>query len=193
MLADQLSQYRIILASKSPRRKELITELGINFEIQIFDTDESFPVNMSVIDIPTFLAKKKAQPFEQLISENTLVITADTIVHIDGKILGKPVDYNDAFSMLKLLSGKWHQVATGVNILSYHKQVSFTSVTNVLFKELSDEEIDYYIINYKPYDKAGAYGIQEWIGYIAVEQIEGSYFNVMGLPVQQLYEELCKF
>lgn len=193
MLADKLSKYRIILASKSPRRKELITELGLNFEILAFDTDESFPEDMPLNEIPAFLAEQKAQPFVKTIDDKTLVITADTIVHTDSIILGKPIDYDDAFRMLKLLSGKWHQVVTGVCILTINKKVSFTSLTNVQFKELTDEEIDFYIANYKPFDKAGAYGIQEWIGYIAVEQIEGSYFNVIGLPVQQLYEELCKF
>jgi len=193
MLANKLSKYHIILASKSPRRKELMAELGLDFEILTFDTDESFPEDMPVKEIPAYLAEQKAQPFIHTVDDNTLVITADTIVHIDGAILGKPSDYNDAFRMLKLLSGKWHQVVTGVCILTKSKKVQFTSLTNVQFKELTDEEIDFYISTYKPYDKAGAYGIQEWIGYIAVEQIEGSYFNVIGLPVQQLYEELCKF
>jgi septum formation protein len=193
MLSDKLNQYRLILASKSPRRRELITELGLTFEIITSDSDESFPDDMPVFDVPGYLAEQKALPFENRIDDNTLVITADTIVYIDGKILGKPVDDKDAFTMLRLLSGKWHQVATGVCLLTKTKKVSFTSRTSVLFKELTDEEINFYVTNYKPFDKAGAYGIQEWIGYVAVEQIQGSYFNVMGLPVQQLYEELCKF
>jgi septum formation protein len=192
MLANKLSNYKIILASKSPRRKELIEELGLHFEVLAFDTDESFPPDMPVSEVPVFLAEQKAAPFEGRVDNKSLVITADTIVHIDGKILGKPANYDDAFRMLRLLSGKWHQVTTGVCILTKEKRKSFSAVTRVLFKELTDEEIDFYISNYKPFDKAGAYGIQEWIGFIAVEQIEGSYFNVMGLPVQQLYEELCQ-
>jgi len=193
MLAKRLSIYKIILASKSPRRKELIEELGLHFEVLAFDTDESFSTDMPVSEVPVFLAEQKAVPFEGRLDDKSLVITADTIVHIDGEILGKPIDYDDAFRMLRLLSGKWHQVATGVCILTREKRKSFSAITRVLFKELTDEEIDYYISNYQPYDKAGAYGIQEWIGFIAVEQIEGSYFNVMGLPVQQLYEELSLF
>lgn len=193
MLADLLSNYRIILASKSPRRKELIKELGLHFEVHAFDTDESFPADMPVNEVPLFLAEQKAIPFESGLDNKSLVITADTIVYIDGQVLGKPANHDDAFRMLRLLSGKWHQVATGVCILTQEKRRSFSAITNVLFKELTDEEIEFYISNYKPYDKAGAYGIQEWIGFIAVEQIEGSYFNVMGLPVQQLYEELCQF
>jgi len=193
MLSEKLKGYHIILASKSPRRKELLTELGLCFEVQTFDTDESFPVIMPVNEVSIFLAEQKAHPFESSIDDEMLVITADTIVHIEGEILGKPANYEDAFRMLSLLSGKWHQVATGVCILTKQKKVSFTSQTSVLFKHLTNEEIDYYITNYKPYDKAGAYGIQEWIGFIAVEQIKGSYFNVMGLPVQHLYEELCQF
>jgi septum formation protein len=193
MLADLLSNYRIILASKSPRRKELIKELGLHFEVLAFDTDESFPSDMPVNEVPLFLAEQKAIPFESGLDNKSLVITADTIVYIDGQVLGKPANHDDAFRMLRLLSGKWHQVATGVCILTQEKRRSFSAITNVLFKELTDEEIEFYISNYKPYDKAGAYGIQEWIGFIAVEQIEGSYFNVMGLPVQQLYEELCQF
>jgi septum formation protein len=193
MLTEKLKGYRIVLASKSPRRKELLTELGLSFDVQTFDTDESYPAEMPVGEVPVFLAEQKARPFESSIDDEMLVITADTIVHIEGEILGKPADYDDAFRMLSLLSGKWHQVATGVCIVTKQKKVSFTSQTNVLFKHLTNEEIDYYITNYKPYDKAGAYGIQEWIGFIAVEQIKGSYFNVMGLPVQHLYEELCLF
>ena len=193
MLADKLKGYRIILASKSPRRKELLKELGLQFDILSYDTDESFPDDMPVSEVPKFLANQKMKPFEDKISNDALVITADTIVYCDNKILGKPGNYDEAFEMIKMLSGKWHEVATGVCILSLNKRVSFTTVTRVLFKELSNEEIDFYITNYHPYDKAGAYGIQEWIGFIAVKKIEGSYFNVMGLPVQKLYEELFRF
>ena len=192
MLADILKNFRIILASKSPRRKELLSELGLSFEIEVMDTDESFPSDLPVSDIPLYIAEKKAIPFAGKIDDSTLVITADTIVHINGEILGKPGDYAQAFDMLKQLSGQWHQVVTGVCLTTSSQKTSFVAQTNVKFKSLTNEEIDYYITNYKPYDKAGAYGIQEWIGFVAVERIEGSYFNVMGLPVQHLYEKLCE-
>jgi len=193
MLFENLKNYKIILASKSPRRNLILNDLGLKFEVRILETDESYPDYLTVEKIPVYLAEKKALPYYETIDDKTIVITADTIVHFNDEILGKPSDYNDAFRMLKILSGNWHQVSTGVCIFSKLKKETFTSVTNVLFKKLSNEEIDYYVTNYKPYDKAGAYGIQEWIGFIAVEQINGSYFNVMGLPIQQLYKVLCKF
>ena len=187
---DNLSNYQIILASKSPRCQQLLAELGIHFKVKTFDTDESFPADLPVVDVPVFLAKQKAKPFENTISGTDLIITSDTIVAIQNEILGKPANYAEAFEMLEKLSGKLHQVITGVLLYSTQKSVAFTVITNVWFKQLSDQEIDYYITNFKPFDKAGAYGIQEWIGHIGVERIEGSYFNVMGLPVQKLYEIL---
>lgn len=192
-MLENINNYRIILASKSPRRKELLSQLGLNFVVETIDTDESFPSTMPVSEVANYLAIKKADPFKQRIGKNDLVITADTIVAIENEILGKPASPNEAVEMLQKLSGKTHVVYTGVCISGKHKSKSFTSATRVQFKVLTSSEIDYYITHYHPYDKAGAYGIQEWIGYIAVESIEGSYFNVMGLPVQHLYEELCVF
>lgn len=192
-MLQKLKAYKIILASKSPRRKQLLEELGIKFEVKTIDTDESYPVGLATNQIAEYLAIKKASPFEKNIDEQTMVITADTIVAIDDEILGKPANYNEAFTMLTNLSGKAHLVSTGVCISTKHKKKSFTSSTKVFFKTLTKAEIEHYIKQYQPFDKAGAYGIQEWIGYIAVERIEGSYFNVMGLPVQRLYEELCAF
>jgi septum formation protein len=193
MILENLKDYSIVLASKSPRRKSLLEELGLTFEVQILDVEETYPENLSTEEIPLYLAELKASPFNNKIDDKTLIITSDTIVSIGDEVMGKPANYDDAFAMLQKLSGRWHNVSTGVCLFSKHKKVSFTSVTKVLFKELTPNEIDYYITNYKPYDKAGAYGIQEWIGCVAVKQIEGSYFNVMGLPVQRLYEELCRF
>ena len=192
-MLENIKSYKIVLASKSPRRKQLLEELGISFEVKILDVEEVYPDDMPTEAIPAFLAELKAKPFEKELTDDTLVITADTIVCCDHHVLGKPANYDEAFRMLKLLSGRVHQVATGVCIVTKHKKKTFTATSDVFFKELTDEEIDYYVRNFKPYDNAGAYGIQEWIGYIAVERIEGSYFNVMGLPVQRLYEELRKF
>jgi septum formation protein len=192
-MLENIKNYRLVLASKSPRRKELLSQLGLYFDVETIDTNESFPPTMPVAEVAHYLAVKKAVPFQQRIGENDLVITADTIVAIENDILGKPTSYNEAVEMLRKLSGKTHVVFTGVCLTSMHKSTSFTSATQVHFKKLTSREIDYYITHYHPYDKAGAYGIQEWIGYIAVEKIEGSYFNVMGLPVQHLYEELCGF
>ncbi|MEI6679605.1 MAG: Maf-like protein [Mariniphaga sp.] len=188
-----LTDKKIILASKSPRRRELLAGLNIPFEVIIHEIDEVFPDGLSMEEIPVYLAKLKAEPFEEELRNDTLVITADTIVWIDGTVLGKPNDYEHAAVMLRQLSGKKHVVVTGVCLTTKEKQVAFSATTDVYFKDLSDSEIDYYLTNYQPYDKAGSYGVQEWIGYIAIERIEGSYFNVMGLPVQRLYEELLKF
>ncbi len=185
--------YNIILASKSPRRKELLEGLNIPFEVVIHEVDEVFPDGLPIEEIPVFLAKLKAEPFLEEIKSNSLIITADTIVWIDGVVLGKPNDYEHASAMLRQLSGKKHVVVTGVCLTSKDKQVTFSASTDVYFKNLTDSEIDYYLKNYHPYDKAGSYGVQEWIGYIAIDKIEGSYFNVMGLPVKRLYEELAKF
>lgn len=193
MVLENLRNYRIILASKSPRRQELLADLGIEFETEIHEVDEVFPEGLPMEEIPQYLARLKAEPFVETLKENELVITSDTIVYVEGEVLGKPADYDEAVEMMNKLSGRRHEVVTGVCLTSKDKQVSFASVTDVFFKSLSRDEIDYYITHYKPYDKAGAYGIQEWIGYIGIERIEGSYFNVMGLPVQHLYEELRKW
>lgn len=188
-----LKKYNLILASKSPRRQYLMKELGLDFDVHTKEVDESFPENLKAQEIPLYLCQKKADAFDEELTDNNIVITADTIVWIDNQVLNKPENFEDAVRMLKLLSGKKHEVYTGVCLKSKHKTKTFYALTNVYFKELSHEEIEYYINNFNPYDKAGAYGAQEWIGYIAVEKIEGSYFNVMGLPVRELYEELLKF
>ena len=157
------------------------------------DVDETFPSNLGMTEIPVYLAELKATAFLPQLKDNQLVITADTIVWLDGKVLNKPSDYDDGFRMLKNLSGKKHQVITGVCLLSSNKKISFFASTDVWFKQLADNEIHYYLENFRPYDKAGAYGIQEWIGYIGINRIEGSFYNVMGLPVQSLYEHLKTF
>ena len=192
-MLENLKNYRIILASNSPRRRELLTTLGIEFESKTLSgIDESFPSNLQGEDIPKHIASKKAEAYRTLVTSNELIITADTIVYVDGEVLGKPKDETDARRMLHLLSGRSHEVITGVCILTKDQQQTFAVTTNVTFDTLSDEEINFYIEKYKPYDKAGAYGIQEWIGLVGVTRLEGSYFNVMGLPVQRLYKELKK-
>lgn len=193
MLKEKLSKYNLILASKSPRRQFLIKELGLDFEILTKDVDESFPKKLKGKNITLYLSKKKAEAFRNELKPNDLLITADTIVWINNKVLNKPSDFMEAVKMLKLLSGKMHTVYTGVTLMSALKQKTFFAETKVFFKKLSEKEIDFYVTNYKPYDKAGAYGAQEWIGYVGVKKIIGSYFNVMGLPVKELYEELVKF
>ncbi len=189
--------HKIILASNSPRRKELLAGLDIPFEVKtIVGLDENFPSDLQAGDIPLFLSEKKSEAYESLWKEeDTMVITSDTIVWVitedgKGRMLGKPKSYEEAFEMLQLLSGKTHQVFTGVCVRTNEKKESFVTCTNVKFSDLSDAEINYYIEKYKPYDKAGSYGVQEWIGYIAVEEITGSFYNVMGLPVHQLYKVL---
>lgn len=189
-----LSRYNIILASNSPRRKELLNGLNIPYEIKTLpDIDESYPDSLAGEDIAIYIAEEKANAYLDQLDDNTLLITADTIVLLDGKVYGKPSDKTDAKQMLRDLSGKTHQVITGVCITTKDKQVSFGVSSEVRFSKLDDDEIEYYVSNYKPFDKAGAYGVQEWIGYVAVEYISGSYFNIMGLPVQRLYRELKKF
>jgi septum formation protein len=193
MFLQNIEQYEIILASKSPRRQQLLSDLGLKFSVQSMDIPEEFPANLGMTEVSVYLAELKAEAFRPQLKPNQLVITADTIVWLDGKVLNKPADYADGFQMLKDLSGKKHQVITGVCLLSDHKKVSFYALTDVWFKELSDKEIHYYLEHYQPYDKAGAYGIQEWIGYVGIYHIEGSFFNVMGLPVQSVYEHLKTF
>ena len=179
----------IILASKSPRRKELLELLDLNFTVEITEVNEVYPENLEVIKVAKYLANLKADAFTN-IPTDTVVITADTIVILDEQILGKPKDKAEAIKMLKTLSNRSHKVITGVCIKSKDKTVSFSNTTKIFFKELSSSEIEYYIENYKPFDKAGSYGIQEWIGAIGITKIEGSYFNVVGLPIQELNERL---
>ena len=185
--------YKVILASNSPRRKELLGGLGIDFEVRtLSDIDESYPNALRGEDIPMFISGKKAEAYKQGMADDEMIITADTIVYDNGQVLGKPKNRGEAVQMLKELSGHAHEVITGVSIVTKKKTVQFASTSKVTFSTLTDEEIAYYVDTYKPYDKAGAYGIQEWIGYVAVTRIEGSYFNVMGLPIQKLYSELKK-
>ena len=191
MLKEKLSNYNIILASKSPRRQQFLKELELPFSIQLKEVVEIYPKELQGSEITDYLADLKSHPFNNL-KENDLLITSDTIVWLDKKALGKPKDNNDAIKILQELSGKKHQVITSVSIKGYHFQTIFNDITDVYFKELTVDEINYYIKKYKPFDKAGSYGIQEWIGFIGIEKIEGSYFNVMGLPVQKLYKELMK-
>jgi septum formation protein len=193
MLIDNLSKHRIILASRSPRRQELLRELGVMFEIVVKEFDETYPTHLKSEEIALYLAHSKAIQFKNNISDNEIVITADTIVWCNNKVLGKPLNYDDAISMLKEISGTTHEVITGVCLYSSVKEIAFSVTTKVTFETLSDEEIVYYIAKFKPYDKAGAYGIQEWIGLATCSHIEGSYFNVVGLPVQRLYKELQNF
>ncbi len=182
---------KLILASNSPRRKELLGGLGIPFEVRVLQgIDESYPETVPTDKIAEFIATNKAKAYE--VAADEILITADTVVIVDDEILGKPADADDARQMLRKLSGKSHHVITGVSLKSYDKQKTFSVDTEVTFKTLSESEIDYYVTRYKPFDKAGAYGIQEWIGYIGVTSLRGSYFNVVGFPVQRIYDELCK-
>lgn len=190
MLIDDLKRWRVILASASPRRSDLLRSLDIDFEIRVADIDENYPDDLGSEKIALFLAERKAQAISSDIQENELVISADTVVIQGDEILNKPSGREDAIRMLRLLSGNRHSVITGVCFNSIMGLHSFSSITMVKFKRLDDSEISYYVDKYKPFDKAGSYGIQEWIGFIGVEHIEGSYFNVMGLPVQHLYREL---
>jgi septum formation protein len=186
--------YKIILASNSPRRKELLAGLDVDFEVRVIqDIDESFPTSLPTKDIAEFISRKKAAVYQKKMADDELVITADTIVVLDSEVMGKPHDEADASRMLHKLSGRTHQVITGVTLTTTTRQQSFSVETDVTFKKLSDEEINYYVQRYKPFDKAGAYGIQEWIGHIGVTGLQGSYFNVMGLPVQRIYEALRQF
>lgn len=189
-MLSNLDKFNIILASQSPRREELLRGLNIDFEVKVIEVEETYPQWIVGVDIPMFLAEKKANAFKHLMTDNTMLITADTIVWHEGQVFGKPINKANATSMLNALSGKTHQVITGVCITTLKKRKVFSVISDVRFAKLNPKEIEFYIENYKPYDKAGSYGVQEWIGFIGVEFIEGSYFNVMGLPIQRLYTEL---
>jgi septum formation protein len=194
LLHNLLEGKSLVLASKSPRRQYLLRELGLPFEVRLNgDIDETYPSTLNYLDIPVYLSLKKAEAYRKDLASNEILITSDTIVWSNGEILGKPANRGDAMEMLQQLSGSKHTVVTGVALVNPVKEHTFSSVTDVFFRSLTNEEIVYYIDNFKPFDKAGAYGIQEWIGYVAVERIEGSYFNVMGLPIQKLYNELIIF
>ncbi len=194
VMFENLKKYKIVLASNSPRRKELLGGLGLPFEVRTKKgIDESYPEGLNGEEIALHISKKKADAYRSDMADDEMIITADTIVYVDGEVLGKPKDKDDARRMFRLMSGRKHQVITGVCIVTKEKSVQFASMTDVTFTQLTDEETDFYIDNYKPYDKAGAYGIQEWIGYVGITGIEGSYFNVVGLPVQRLYTALKQF
>ena len=189
-----LPHYKIILASNSPRRKELLAGLDVAFEVRVLKgIDESYPNDLPTKQIAQYISQKKAAAYRNTIASDELVITADTIVILGDEVMGKPKDEADACRMLRELSGKTHQVITGVTLTTTEKQHSFSVETDVTFKEFSEEEIVYYVKKYQPMDKAGSYGIQEWIGYVGVTSLQGSYFNVMGLPVQRIYEALKNF
>lgn len=191
---NSLPHYKIILASNSPRRKELLAGLDVDFEVRVLKgIDESYPAELPTKQIAQYISQKKAAAYRNTITHDELVITADTIVILGDEVMGKPKDEADACRMLRELSGKTHQVITGVTLTTTEKQHSFSVETDVTFKEFSEEEIAYYVKKYQPMDKAGSYGIQEWIGYIGVTSLQGSYFNVMGLPVQRIYEALKNF
>jgi septum formation protein len=185
--------YKLILGSGSPRRQELVKSLGFEFLLKPINADESFPADLKAQEIPLYLAEKKADAYPDELEEGQLLITADTIVWLEGKVLNKPVKYDDAIKMLESLSGKMHEVFTAVCLKSANKQTTFFDVSKVYFKKLKREEIEYYVANFNVYDKAGGYGVQDWLGYIGIDKIEGSFYTVMGLPVKELYEELVKF
>lgn len=190
-MLENLKKYRLVLASNSPRRKELLAGLDVDYEVRVLTgIDESYPDGLPGEEIPQYISRKKAEAYEAVMQPDELIITADTIVWTDGRVLGKPKDAAEAKDMLRRLSGRTHQVITGVTLVTAGKKKTFATVSEVTFDELSDDEIAYYVAHYRPLDKAGAYGIQEWIGYVGVSSLNGSYFNVMGLPVQRLYKEL---
>lgn len=192
-MLDNLKKFHVVLASNSPRRKELLSGLDIDYEVRVIDgIDESYPDNLSGEEIPQYISRKKAGAYEAEMKPDELIITADTIVWVGGEVLGKPEDAEAAKAMLRCLSGRTHQVITGVTLLTASLKKTFAAVSEVTFDMLTEEEIAYYVERYRPTDKAGAYGIQEWIGYVGVSSLKGSYFNVMGLPVQRLYKELEK-
>lgn len=193
-MLENLAAYRIILGSNSPRRRELLAGLDLSFDVHVIPgLEENYPDSLQPQEIPVFLSKQKAEAYLSTLEDQVLLITADTIVWNETEVIGKPKDREDAIRMLRSLSGYEHQVVTGVCLTTTKKQETFSVVSSVRFASLTDEEIIYYVDKYKPFDKAGAYGIQEWIGYVGVESISGSFYNVMGLPVQRLYQELKRF
>ena len=190
---ENVQHYKIVLASNSPRRRELLSGLNVNYTVKVLPgIDESYPDNLEGEEIPMYISRKKADAYRNSMEEDELIITADTVVYIHGKVLGKPKSLEEAKEMLRELSGDTHQVITGVCLTTRETQRTFSAVTQVTFDVLTEDEIDFYVEKYHPLDKAGAYGVQEWIGFVGVSNLEGSYFNVMGLPVQRLYQELKK-
>lgn len=193
MLREKLKGYNVILASGSPRRQQYMKELGIDFEIRLKDVQEIYPDSLQGAEITDYLAELKANSLKELLTDDEIVITSDTIVWHENKALGKPEDYDDAVAMLQSLSGKTHQVITSVCLMDSKRTETFNDTTHVTFHPIGDKEIKYYIDNFKPYDKAGAYGIQEWIGLVAIAKIDGSYSNVVGMPIEKLYQNLINF
>lgn len=192
-MLDNLKKYKVILASNSPRRKELLSGLGLEYEVKVMPgIGETYPDTLPTEEVPVYIAREKAEAYRKSIAEDELIITADTVVCIDGEVLGKPADAAEAHDMLRKLAGRTHLVITGVCLTTSQFQKSFASVTEVTFDKLTDDEISFYVDKYRPFDKAGAYGVQEWIGYVGVTGMNGSFYNVMGLPVQRLYQELKK-
>lgn len=193
-MLDNLSKYHVLLASKSPRRRELLAQLRVQFNVaSIGGIDESYPADLPRLEVASYIANKKADAYLSMLRSNELIITADTVVVLGDRVIGKPKNTDEAVEMLLSLSDHTHQVVSGVCIMTQERRISFTTVTDVKFGHISEEEARYYVENYMPLDKAGAYGIQEWIGCVAVESIHGSFYNVMGLPVHQLYKELSLF
>ena len=187
----ETKKLKIILASASPRRKELLAGLDLDFEVKVLKgVSESYPESLRAEEVPQYISREKAAAYQ--VADDELLLTADTVVVVDNTILGKPHDAADARRMLRLISGRTHQVVTGVTLTTAKAQKTFGVTTDVTFRQLTDDEIDYYITHYRPFDKAGAYGIQEWIGYVGVTSIHGSYYNVMGLPVQRIYQEILE-
>jgi septum formation protein len=193
MKLKNLEKYKLVLASESPRRQQLLRELGLEFEVRPSCLEEFYPEELGMTAIPVYLAELKADALKSEMKEDELLITADTIVWKDDQVLNKPKSREEAIAMLKNLSGSQHQVITGMHLMSVDKKVSFHAVSEVCFDDLTDDEIIYYVDHFSPYDKAGAYGIQEWIGYVGISRIEGSFYNVMGLPVHKLYQHLKEF
>ena len=194
ILHQRLKSYHLILASQSPRRQQLLSEAGLEYELSPrFECDEIFPNDLPASEVAEYLSRLKSEAYPQVLADGDILLTADTVVVAEERILGKPADKDDAFAMLRMLSGREHEVITGVTLRSTKQTKSFSAHSKVRFRQLSDEEIAYYIETYSPMDKAGSYGIQEWIGYVGIEGIEGSFFNVMGLPIQRVWCELEKF
>ena len=194
ILHQRLKSYHLILASQSPRRQQLLSEAGLEYELSPrFECEEIFPNDLPASEVAEYLSRLKSEAYPQVLADGDILLTADTVVVAEERILGKPTDKDDAFAMLRMLSGREHEVITGVTLRSTKQTKSFSAHSKVRFRQLSDEEISYYIETYSPMDKAGSYGIQEWIGYVGIEGIEGSFFNVMGLPIQRVWCELEKF
>ncbi|WP_418991028.1 Maf family nucleotide pyrophosphatase [Alistipes sp.] len=194
ILKDKLKDYRLLLASRSPRRQQLLDQCGLAYRlIDKYDVEEHYPPTLAAAKVPLFLAQLKSEAYPAPLTPNEILLTADTVVVLDGEVLGKPRDREDAVRMLGRLSGRRHTVVTGVTLRSAERMHTFSAESGVWFRPLTDEEIAYYLDAFRPYDKAGAYGIQEWIGYAAIERIDGSFYNVMGLPIQKVYVELEKF